>query len=134
MNRRNLLLLLAFLLFNAAIAADGVQKPRWTPVDVDYSIPPGLKVGDEVTTVFTLTATDSIPRLEVRLDPLSGIEWLDGDRERVFETVDKGQQRTVRARVKVTATRGEVALAIRAIYGSERYGHSVVIKYPATVR
>jgi hypothetical protein len=109
--------------------ARAAQKPRWIPVKLEYSVPAGLKPGDEVTTVFMLEASAFVPRLNVELVPLNGLVWIEGEKSVTFENVGEGQKREVRVRVKLSANRGEMALTMQAVYDTSRFGDTVVVEY-----
>ena len=134
MKTRNIFWVLALVVCAGAgwSATAAAQKPRWTPVEVDYSVPPGLKVGDEVTTVFRFTVTADVPKLEIRLTPVEGLAWVEGQRVTTFEHVVKGQQRDVTVRLRMTADVGNLSLLMRAMYGEDMFGDSVLVRYGGT--
>lgn len=133
MGRRKAIAVLALMVAasGAWSPAGATQKSRWIPVQVEYSVPPGLKTGDEVTTVFTFTATADVPKLEVKLKPVKGLEWLEGEKVTTFESVDKGQQRQVKVRLRLTADRGQLSLVVRAFIGGDIFGDTALVEYGA---
>jgi hypothetical protein len=122
-------LALVLCALDSTTTAHAAQKPRWIPVKLEYVVPAGLKPGDEVTTVFVLTASAFVPRLNVELAPLNGLVWVEGEKTATFENVAEGQQREVRVKVKLAASRGEMAVTIQAVYDKSRFGDTVLVEY-----
>ena len=110
-------------------AVPTAQKRSLIPVDLSYQVPPGLKPGDEVKTVFTFTAKSQVPVLEVLMQPVEGLEWLEGEKRTTFENVGEGQRREVSVRLRLTGAAGKLSLSMRAIYGENRFGRSVLVRY-----
>jgi hypothetical protein len=116
----------------ASVPACAAQKPRWIPVKLEYSVPPGLKTGDEVTTVFVLTTTSFVPRLDVEIVALDGLVWIEGDRNITFESVAQGQRREVRVRLKLSADRGRLSFTMQAVFDKTKFGDSKLVEYGGT--
>jgi len=134
MRGRGAILALAVLLCGIGgwVPMRAAQKPHWIPVELTYSVPPGLKSGDEVTTVFTFTTTFQVPKLEIKLTPLEGLAWLEGEKHTTFESIGKGQERQVRVKLRLTGAKGELSLVMLARYGDNTSGDSVIVQYGGT--
>lgn len=124
-----LVMLVSQVVAGAYGAARVPQKPSWIPVTLNYTVPPGLKAGDEVRTVFAFTATSDVPTLEIELHPISGLEWLDGEKAPTFQDLKKGERREVAVRLRLTDAKGRLALSMSAVFGESRFGKNVLVDY-----
>jgi hypothetical protein len=125
------------LLFVAAFAAllvAGVtdaraQKSEWAPIKITYSVPPGLKPGDEVTTEVAIAVRAKLDRLSAEISAIEGVTIVASPEQLVFDNVEPGSQVTLRVKVRLTSTPATLGLVCTTTMGDTKDGVARAIVY-----
>ena len=116
-------LMLATLAF-AAIAQDvggAGGKPFGPPVDIEFSPPPAdAKAGDVIDTDIRLRARENLDQLEVTIRPFFGLDLLSDTTRVVLTGVSRGDGPLLKARVRLTAASGSLAVLVETVSTSTK--------------
>jgi hypothetical protein len=105
-------------------------KPPSAPVNVEFSVPDNVKLGDEVTTVLTFRALADLDRLDVSMAPFKGLELLSEPKEATFTNVRKGEGRQVTVRIRLTAEPfGYLSVRYQTRQGVKSSGGATMVIY-----
>ncbi|MEO8678605.1 MAG: hypothetical protein ABI665_06145 [Vicinamibacterales bacterium] len=103
----------AVILVAAAMGAGIEAKPNNSPVRVEFSVPPDVKPGDEVSTILRFRALENVEQLDVAVSPFVGLELLSEPRTATFRNVTKGAAPELEVRIRLTAEKwGSLAVVL----------------------
>lgn len=127
-NRTLILLLTGFLV--ACSSPPAVQAKPSAPVEINYSVPKTVQVGDEVTTVIRFTAKTDLQRLAVSASPYSGIELLSGGDSTEFTNLKSGDTREITVSIRLVEELGYLSVVASTTDspGSTR-SKSIAVRY-----
>ena len=94
------------ILIIVAMAALGVNvahaKPDYSPIRVEFTVPEGLRTGDEVTTTLRFRALVDVAQLDVHVGPARGIELLSAARDMTVRDIRRDSAAEMQVRVRLT--------------------------------
>lgn len=115
------------LLGSIAIVA---AKPSSAPVTVEFTVPPGVKTGDEVTTVLRFRALQDLQQLDVTVAPFMGLELLSEVRRATFVNVSQGTAPELEVRIRLTDPKsGSLAVMLRTRSASGAGSEAITIRF-----
>jgi hypothetical protein len=107
-----------------------VAKPSSAPVTVEFTVPPDVKTGDEVTTVLRFRALQDLQQLEVSVAPFMGLELLSDTRDATFRDVRKGTAPEVVVRIRLTDPKsGSLAVTFKTRSASGQAAGAITVEY-----
>jgi hypothetical protein len=129
--RKSIVVALALV---AVAGATPIQsKPSNVPVSLEYSVPEGLRTGDEVTTAIGFRALADIDRLDVQVNPFRGVEIVSGQRQATFANVRKGSAPQVEVRVRLTDPKvGSIGVTYKTTVAGKSAADAINIAYGDT--
>jgi hypothetical protein len=121
--------ILVVLVVTLAAGAAGA-KPSNTPIDVEFTVPEGIKTGDEVTTVLRFRALKDVDQLDVSISTFKGVELLSDRKAASFTNVRKGTAPELEVRIRLTDPKsGWVGVVFETRIGQRTAGDAVTVEY-----
>ena len=113
-----------------AIGVTALAKPEMTPIRLECSVPPGVKTGDQVTTVITFRALAAVDRLAVTVAPFQGVEVLSDPTQAVFTAMKNGEGRQLSVTIRMTGEKyGSLAVTYQVLQGQQTSSGAQTIVY-----
>ena len=110
--------------------ADTAAAQRSAPIRVEFTVPPDLKAGDEVTTLLRFRAQEDVDRLRVEVLPFLGLQVLSEPRELTFSDVKKGTAPELEVRVRLTDPKvGSLGVTFQTQAGSRKRAGAITVEY-----
>ena len=100
MNRILVLILASFMA--ACSNSPAVHAKPSAPIDIEYSVPKNVEVGDEVTTVIRFVAKSNLQSLSVSASSYSGLELVSGGDMTEFIELQKGDAREIEVKISLS--------------------------------
>jgi hypothetical protein len=121
MNR--ICVLLVSCLITACSQSTLVQAKPSGPVDIEYTVPKNVAIGEVVTTILRFKAKTYLQQLVVSASPDRGLTLDSGVDKQVFTNIETGAMREVEISIILNDSKGYVTVAAETTDANGRIRH-----------
>ena len=123
-------LIVMLVVASPAATAVAQNKPDYAPVVVEFNDPPAdMKIGDQTETTLAFRALDDLQKVEVEVEPFSGIEIVSEKKAAVFTDLKEDDAPELKVTIRLLEKSGSLAVTYTVVSADGKSAGAITVEY-----